>query len=36
VNHIGLPNLVAEKEIALELIQKDVHPKGLLKKHFAS
>jgi lipid-A-disaccharide synthase len=29
VDHIGLVNLVAEKEIAPELIQKDVHPKRI-------
>jgi len=34
VNHIGLPNLVAEKEIALELIQKDVHPQRIVEEAF--
>ena len=29
VDHIGLVNLVAEKEIAPELIQKDVHPQRI-------
>jgi lipid-A-disaccharide synthase len=29
VNHIGLVNLVAGKEIAPELIQKDVNPKRI-------
>jgi lipid-A-disaccharide synthase len=32
VNHIGLPNLVAEKEIALELIQKDVNPQRIVEE----
>ena len=34
VNHIGLPNLVAEKKIALELIQKDVHPQRIVEEAF--
>jgi len=34
VNHIGLPNLVAEKEIALELIQKDVNPQRIVEEAF--
>ena len=34
VNHIGLPNLVAEKEIALELIQKDVNPQRIAEEAF--
>ncbi len=29
VNHIGMVNLMAEKEIAPELIQKDVHPQRI-------
>jgi lipid-A-disaccharide synthase len=32
VNHIGLANLVAEKEIALELIQKDVNPRRIFEE----
>jgi lipid-A-disaccharide synthase len=32
VDHIGLVNLVAEKEIAPELIQKDVHPQRIADK----
>jgi lipid-A-disaccharide synthase len=34
VNHIGLPNLVAEKEIAPEMIQKDVHPQRIVEEAF--
>jgi lipid-A-disaccharide synthase len=34
VNHIGLANLVAEKEIALELIQKDVNPQRIVEEAF--
>jgi lipid-A-disaccharide synthase len=34
VNHIGLPNLVAEKAIALELIQKDVNPQRIAEEAF--
>jgi len=32
VNHIGLANLVAEKEIAPELIQKDVNPQRIVEE----
>jgi lipid-A-disaccharide synthase len=32
VDHIGLVNLVAEKEIAPELIQKDVHPQRIAEE----
>jgi lipid-A-disaccharide synthase len=34
VNHIGLVNLVAEKEIAPELIQKDVNPRRIADEAF--
>jgi len=34
VNHIGLVNLVAEKEIAPELIQKDVNPERIADEAF--
>ncbi len=34
VDHIGLVNLVAEKEIAPELIQKDVHPQRIADEAF--
>ncbi len=34
VDHIGLVNLVAEKEIAPELIQKDVHPRRIADEAF--
>jgi len=34
VDHIGLVNLVAEKEIALELIQKDVNPQRIADEAF--
>lgn len=34
VDHIGLVNLVAEKEIAPELIQKDVNPKRIADEAF--
>jgi len=34
VDHIGLINLVAEKEIAPELIQKDVHPQRIADEAF--
>ncbi len=34
VNHIGLANLVAEKEVALELIQKDVNPQRIVEEAF--
>jgi lipid-A-disaccharide synthase len=34
VNHIGLANLVAEKEIAPELIQKDVNPQRIVEEAF--
>jgi lipid-A-disaccharide synthase len=32
VDHIGLVNLVAEKEIAPELIQKNVHPQRIAEE----
>jgi lipid-A-disaccharide synthase len=34
VDHIGLVNLVAEKEIAPELIQKDAHPQRIADEAF--
>jgi lipid-A-disaccharide synthase len=34
VDHIGLVNLVAEKEIAPELIQKDVNPQKIVEEAF--
>lgn len=34
VDHIGLVNLVAEKEIAPELIQKDVNPQRIADEAF--
>jgi lipid-A-disaccharide synthase len=34
VDHIGLVNLVAEKEIAPELIQKDVTPQRIADEAF--
>jgi lipid-A-disaccharide synthase len=34
VDHIGLVNLVAEKEIAPELIQKDVNPRRIADEAF--
>ena len=34
VDHIGLVNLVAEKKIAPELIQKDVHPQRIADEAF--
>ncbi len=34
VDHIGLVNLVAEKEIAPELIQKEVHPRRIADEAF--
>jgi lipid-A-disaccharide synthase len=34
VDHIGLANLVAEKEIAPELIQKDVNPPRIVEEAF--
>ena len=34
VDHIGLVNLVAEKEIAPELIQKDANPRRIAEEAF--